>query len=529
MQNKRWFALLFLALGLAIVIIDGTVLNISLPYIIRDLNTSLDALEWVVAGYALIIASILITVGRLGDIFGRKKIYMLGVVLFAIGSLIASESRSVGVLFLGEALIEAIGAAMMLTSSLALVANEFSGRERAIAFGVWGAVAGGASALGPLLGGYLTTFHSWRWSLRINIFIALAVLAGSYFVHETKKQNNKKLDWAGMFLSFIGVFLLVFALIEGQKFGWLKPKFIIAISSWTWPLHTISIIPFVLIGSAVFISAFLLFEAKAERNGNDPLLKLSIFRNKRLVAGLTIVLMLAMTQMGIFFVLPLFLQSALDLSPFQVGLIFLSNSLAALIAGSISGWLTNRIGIKNQISIGIGLIAIGQISLVVLLSTSITPFTLAPALILYGIGIGTTSAQLTNLVLSSVPAELAGEGSAVNATARQLGASLGVSLMSLVLSITMSNHLAQAIRQDQTIPPVPRYFISSAIEDGEMTMDRSKLSESNDDSPIALAIKQHQKGALLLASKNALSLSFLISIPILILALFLPKQTSRYS
>src|SRR3990167_4144556 len=158
-EKYRWHALVFIALGLAIVIIDNTVLNVAIPYIIRDLKTSLEAIQWVISGYALIIATLLITMGRLGDLYGRKRIFLIGTVLFAIGSYLASISQTAVTLFIGEALIEAIGASMMMTSSLALLVTEFKGKERALAFGIWGSVAGASAALGPLLGGYLTAYY----------------------------------------------------------------------------------------------------------------------------------------------------------------------------------------------------------------------------------------------------------------------------------------------------------------------------------------------------------------------------------
>ncbi|NTW22573.1 DHA2 family efflux MFS transporter permease subunit [Candidatus Falkowbacteria bacterium] len=524
LHRYRWFALFILALGLAIVIIDGTVLNVSLPYIIRDLNTSLSALEWVLSGYALIISALLITSGRLGDMYGRKRIFLLGVTLFAAGSFIASEATNVLYLFLGEAIIEAIGASMMITSSLSLLVNEFSGKERAVAFGIWGAVAGGASALGPLLGGYLTTFHSWRWSLRINVFIGILVLLGSVFIKETKGDASKKFDWPGTATSSLGMFSLVFALIEGQKLGWWAPKTDLSFAGWQWPLQTVSIIPFALMAAAYFISLFIYIEKRAEANGGSPLLQLSIFKNKAFSFGLTVLLLLSLSQMGVFFILPIFLQSALDMTPLNVGIMLLSSSVSSFIAGSISGLLANRLSLKKVILLGIGFLTCGIVLLIDSLSLNMTSLTLAPALIIYGIGIGTSSAQLTNLILSSAPAALAGESSAINATARQLGASFGISLIGLIFSSSLTFNFAENIRQDPTIPPIPKYFISSGVSEGEIRSLTGNETGTQEFSPLEISIRRAQSNASLAATKNSLIFSGLVMLVVLIIAAFMPAH-----
>src|SRR5579864_3001287 len=172
----KWLPLIVLSTAVMIIVIDTTVLNVSLRNIILDLRTNIQGIQWVITGYALTLAALTITGGRLGDLFGRKKMFMLGAAIFALGSFITSISHSIGVMISGEAIIEGIGAAMMLPATASLLVANYKGRDRAIAFGLWGGVAGAASSIGPILGGYLTTHYSWRWAFRINIFVALALL-----------------------------------------------------------------------------------------------------------------------------------------------------------------------------------------------------------------------------------------------------------------------------------------------------------------------------------------------------------------
>ena len=169
---RRWIALVVLSSALFIIVLDNTILNVAVPTIVRDFHTSVSSLQWVIAGYSLVFASLLISFGRLGDIFGRRRLFFLGAAMFAVGSLVASLSQSVVQLFIGESLLEGVGAAAMLPATLSIISATFQGRERGSAFAVWGAVAGGAGALGPFLGGILTTDYSWRWAFRINVVIA---------------------------------------------------------------------------------------------------------------------------------------------------------------------------------------------------------------------------------------------------------------------------------------------------------------------------------------------------------------------
>ncbi|MEO5901823.1 MAG: MFS transporter, partial [Ilumatobacteraceae bacterium] len=221
---KRWIALVVLSSALFIIVLDNTILNVAVPTIIEDFHTQVSALQWVISGYSLVFASLLISFGRLGDIFGRRRLFFIGATLFAVGSLIASLSQSVVQLFLGEALLEGIGAAMMLPATLSIISSTFRGRERGSAFAVWGGVAGGAGALGPWVGGLLTTHASWRWAFRINVIVApLAIIAAWFYVSESKDERARGIDVPGVTTVTIGLLALVFGIIEASRYGWWTP------------------------------------------------------------------------------------------------------------------------------------------------------------------------------------------------------------------------------------------------------------------------------------------------------------------
>jgi len=476
-DKNRWIALVFLALGLAIVIIDNTVLNVAIPYILRDLSTSLDGIQWVVSGYALIIATLLITMGRLGDLYGRKKIFLLGTVFFAAGSFIASISGSVGVLFFGEAFIEAIGAAMMFTSTLSLLVSEFHGKERAIAFGIWGSVAGASATIGPLLGGYLTTYYSWRWSLRINVIVALIAILGSVFIKESRGEGEKRFDWAGTFLSGAGLFSLVFGFIEGRKYGWWAPNTPFSLFGWNWSFTGISIIPVAFAAAALLLILFVVTEYSIEKAGESPLLRLSMFKNSGFSIGLATLGIISLGQFGAFFVMPIYLQNVLGLDAFKTGIVFLPTSISIFIFGPLSGFIASRTNPKWVVNIGMFVGALGIYLLARALSTTATGWTLAPGFAILGVGIGMTSAQLTNIILSAAPAQLAGEASAANTTMRQVGTSIGIAVIGTVLAGSLATNIQANVKSDTRIPDVAKGQILESVK--KVSIESGKAENQN--------------------------------------------------
>ena len=252
--RRQWLTLMVLSLGLAIVVIDSTIVNVAIPSIQKEFNASFKSLEWVNSIYSLVFASLIITWGRVGDQVGRKRIFIAGVTVFVLGSVFAGSARSINMLILARA-IQGFGAAMTSPSTLSIISGTFTGKMRGIAFGVWGAVAGAAAALGPLLGGWLTTNASWRWAFYINVPIGIAAVIGAALVIQASRETRSKLsfDIPGIILVGLGVGGIVFGLIEGQTYGWLKPKLPFTIGNWTWPFTEVSvtIVAFVVGAAAV--------------------------------------------------------------------------------------------------------------------------------------------------------------------------------------------------------------------------------------------------------------------------------------
>jgi len=450
---KKVAIIFVLSLALAIIIIDATLLNVSLSYLIRDLNTDIKSLQWVITAYALTIAAFTVTGGRLGDLFGRKKMFKLGAVLFAIGSLMASYSHTVGQMIIGESIIEGIGAALMMPATASLLTSTFRGPSRAMAMGIWGGIAGAASAVGPILGGYLTTNYSWRWGFRINVVVAIILLIGSVIIKEYRDEEEKPaLDWRGVILSSVGLFTLVFGIIESSSYGWIKAKEIFSIAGHTVDLGSISIVLPSLILAAILLVSFVIWEIKIEKRGLTPIVSMSIFKNKQFTSSSITTTVMALGQSGLIFAMPIFFQSVRGLDAYHTGLAILPVSVAAIVVAPIAAILSRKIMPKRLIQVGLFLNLLAMLLLYRKLNIDTIPRDLIFELVIYGIGMGLVMAQISNMVMSSVSVQKAGEVSGVNNTMRQIGSSLGSAIIGAVLLTSLATGIKDGIANSTVIP-----------------------------------------------------------------------------
>jgi EmrB/QacA subfamily drug resistance transporter len=435
---RRWVTLAIVILAAFIVVLDNSVLYVAIPTILREFDTTLASLQWVVTGYALTFASLLIIGGRLGDVYGHRRIFIIGAALFGAGSLLASVSTGVPELILGEAIIEGIGASLMLPATLAILSSTFRGRERGTAFAAWGATAGFGSAFGPVVGGILTTEYSWRWAFRINVVVAPIAVIGALLFMPRGFRGERRLgiDVPGALLVASGMFLLVFGLSEAGTYGWVVAKSSFTVGGVTvWPgSWPVSIVPVAFALAAVLLVAFVAHELSRERKGGTPLFEFSLLRIRSLRWGLLTRMVLAMGQLSLIFVLPVFLQEGKGLSAEQNGFWLLPSGLFVIAGARFGSKLIHRYGATVVVRFGLiaEAIGIGYIALVVRPGLSFPE--LLPGFLLYGIGIGCAAAQLTNVVLEHVPSVKAGVVSGANATANQVGSALGVAVIGAILT-----------------------------------------------------------------------------------------------
>jgi EmrB/QacA subfamily drug resistance transporter len=453
-----------LSLALAIIILDSTILNVSFSYILKDLHTDIKSLQWVITAYSLTIAALTITGGRMGDLFGRKKMFILGAVLFAIGSFIASISTSVNQMIIGESIIEGIGAALMMPATASLLASTFQGPARAMAMGVWGGVAGAASAIGPVIGGYLTTHYNWRWGFRINIFVVALLILGSMVIKEYRDERDKpRLDYVGVILSSLGLLSLVFGIIESSTYGWIKAKEIFEIAGHRIDLGSTSIVLPALIIALVLLVGFVIWELLTEKKGKTPLVSMKIFANRQLSSAVSTVMITALGQAGMLFAVPIFFQAVRGLDAYSTGLAIMPASLTALIIAPTTALISRKVSPKLLIQLGLLAIAGGMFWIYKVINVDATAHDFLPAMIVFGAGIGMMMAQTNNVIMSSVAVYQAGEVSGVSNTMRQLGSTLGSAIIGAVMLTALTQNLSDGIKNSPVIPSQIKSSISQTV------------------------------------------------------------------
>ncbi len=424
-MERKWWTLLAVCVATFMLLLDVTIVNVALPDIQRDLDASLSSLQWVVNAYALTLASFLLVSGSIGDRLGRRRVFTIGFGIFVGASFLCGLAGDPTMLNLARGL-QGVGAAAMFATALALIAQEFEGRERAHAVGLWGATVGGAVAIGPLVGGILTEALGWEWIFFVNVPIGLAaiVLTERKLVN-VKATDPQPIDWSGLVTFSAGLFLLIFALIRGNGEGWGS-----------------TVIVACLLGAAALLAAFVAIELRKE----SAMLDMSLFR-KPAFAGVSLVAFcLSAGMFSLFLYLTLYMQDSLGFSPLEAGVRFLPLTLVSFFVAPISARLSNRIPFRALMGVGLFLVGTGLV-LMNGIDAGDSWTGLLLGFIVAGAGVGMTNPGIASVAIGVVEPARAGMASGINSTFRQAGIATGVAALGAVFQSRVASELATSLPQ----------------------------------------------------------------------------------
>lgn len=493
-----------LALGVSLIVIDGTIVNVALPEIIDALQMDLSEAEWTNSLYALVFAALLIAVGATADKFGRRRLFVAGVVVFALASVLAALSQSAEMLLLARAL-QGVGGALVLPTSLSLVNANFHGRDRAAAFGIWGATIAGMAAVGPVLGGWLTTDFSWRLIFWINPPLALLVIVGALLlVPESKEAGAPGLrDWFGVLLISGGLALVVFGLIEGETYGWWSAT---AEAPGWWALPG-SPVPWALALGVGLLLAFVGWTEARNRRGKATLIDLGLFRLPTFRWGGVTILIVSLGEFGVIFVIPLFLQNVLGMSALGAGLVILALAAGAMVSGGVAAPVSRKLGGHRIVQLGMVLEIAGILWFAFVVAPGVSPWVFAAPLAVYGLGVGFATAQLTNVALQDVPVAESGQASAMQSTLRQVGSALGTAVLGVALALAVTSQVTASV-EAEGVPAPQAEQIATAVKASAGTAI-PKLSSAPETAPLASALDQSFADAVQVVGWTAAGFVFL--------------------
>jgi EmrB/QacA subfamily drug resistance transporter len=501
-MSKR-SVLIVLAGAQFLMVLDQSVMNVSISQLVDDFDTTVTTIQAVITLYSLTMAALMMTGGKLGDILGRRRAFSIGLVIYGAGSLLTALSWSVPTLALGWSLLEGVGAALVLPALVALTASNFEGKARVAAYGVLGGVAGAGIAVGPILGGWVTTNLTWRLVFAGEVVLVIAILLGTRMLaDEAIERRSKGLDWVGSVLSALGLALIVFGVLQASNWGWLQPR-----NSPITPLG-FSLVPFVVAAGGVVLAGFRAWERRRERVGDEPLVHFQLFRIRTLRSGLGMFLAQNAILMGIFFTVPLYLQVVQGYDAFKTGVQMLPVSIAMLVVATLASRFGGRWSARTIVRVGLGMLLVATVVLIATIDPQINTTSFAVAMAAIGIGMGLIVSQLANAVQSSVGDAERSEAGGLQYTAQQMGAALGTALVGAVLITGLLSSFTSNISSDPRISDEVNQQVGVRLEGSVSFVDadqvRAGATDAGLDTATTDAIVENYEDAQLQALKTAL-------------------------
>ncbi len=425
---NKWGILAVLAAAQFLMVLDQAVMNVAISQLVEDFDTTVTTIQTVIALYALVMAGLMLTGGKLGDRIGRRRAFTIGLIIYGCGSALTAASWNIPTLMFGWSILEGVGAALVLPAMVALTAASFRGSDRALAYGVLGGVAGAGIAVGPILGGWATTELSWRVVFAGEVVVVLGILAGVRLISDPPRvKAASSFDWVGSVLSALGLGVLVFGVIQASNWGWLAPR--------DSPIEPFgfALTPFVVAAGGLIIAGFAAWEHRRIERDEEPLVHLALMRPPVMRSGITTMLSQNLILMGIFFTVPLYLQIVQGLDALETGVRMLPASAGLFVAALGGSALAKRYPPRLLVSVGLVVVFVSVLLLLDTIEPALDNTSFLVAMGVLGLGMGLVVSQLGNVVQSAVGDDDRSEAGALQFTSQQLGSSLGTALLGAVV------------------------------------------------------------------------------------------------
>jgi EmrB/QacA subfamily drug resistance transporter len=509
-QAASWLPLATLAAAQFVMVLDSSVMNVSISQIVADLNTTIQGVQLAITAYTLVMAALMLAGAKLGDIVGRERTFAIGLAVYGAGSLTTALSPNLGVLLLGWSLVEGVGAALVIPAIVSLIAGIYSGAQRALAFGIIGGVAGAAVAAGPLIGGWVTTELSWRYVFAAETVVVIGILLARRVLRVgATAARRTQFDLAGVVLSSLGLGLVVFGILKSSEWGLIEPRGALTIAGREITPFGFSAVPFLILAGVACLGGFTAWEERRERAGRDTLLDRRLLRIGTLRAGLTTLMMQQLILLGTFFVLPVYLQVVLGLDAFETGKRLFPMSVAMFIAAMAGPRLAAGLAPKRVAQAGLLALAAASVLLLGSVDVELKEAEFAIALTVFGIGAGLLLSQLGNVIMSSVGAAQTNEAGGLQGTAQNLGASLGTAMIGAVLLSALASGVIERIERNPAVSAPVREQVTRVAGAGTPVVPVSDVAQAARDAGVpaaeAEAIAADYGDAQLQALKRAIA------------------------
>lgn len=506
---RKWLPILVLAAAQFVMVLDTTVMNVAISDVVADLDTTVSQVQLAITLYTLVMAGLMLTGGKLGDILGRRRTFAIGMVVYAAGSITTALSPNVTVLIFGWSGLEGIGAAMVIPAIASLTARNYSGADRALAYGIIGGIAAAGVAAGPLIGGWVTETFTWRYVFAGETVVIAAVLLSLRVIKDAPRvEPQPALDVVGAVLSASGMGLIVFGLLRIPQWGLIEPKGALTVAGAEITPLGFSAVPFLVAIGAVLMTGFLRWSERRVRMEREPLLRPDILRVGQLRGGLAMLGAQQLVMNGIFFVLPLYLQVVLGKDALETGLAILPISVTMFIAALGGPRLATRLSPRTIVQVGLAGMLLSAVGLIATIDYELNETGFAIALAAFGLGVGLLASQLGNVIMSSVEQTRASEAGGLQGTAQNLGASLGTALIGAILLSGLATASATAIVGRSDVPPQVQQQIVERTEQGLEFIPRADVEQAAGDVGLppdqATAVAEVYGDAQLDALKRAL-------------------------